>query len=240
MLAELGKLIELQNLDNKIQVLNIRLNVIPKEINALQQKISNERANLREAQEQIAESNKLHRAQEGELSDGEIKIQKYKDQLMQVKSNEEYNAMQKQIAVAKQDMSKLETSILLQMDEIEKLQAIRNQRQSELDAREVKIARAEKELESEKIKLENKRSDYQNDREKLVSTVPKELLGIYEQIAKTREGIAMAAAIGERCQVCMVRMRPQIFAEIRLGKIHTCDSCSRILYFMDTATISPQ
>ena len=42
----------------------------------------------------------------------------------------------------------------------------------------------------------------------------------------------MAEAIEERCQVCMVRLRPQVFQELRVGeKIFHCESCRRILYF---------
>ena len=47
-----------------------------------------------------------------------------------------------------------------------------------------------------------------------------------------RRHLVDAITIEERCQVCMVRLRPQMFQELRLGeKIFHCGSCRRILYF---------
>jgi predicted nucleic acid-binding Zn-ribbon protein len=42
----------------------------------------------------------------------------------------------------------------------------------------------------------------------------------------------VAEAKDEHCQECNVRLRPQVYSELRLGKkIIRCDSCSRILYY---------
>jgi predicted nucleic acid-binding Zn-ribbon protein len=61
---------------------------------------------------------------------------------------------------------------------------------------------------------------------------PSALFDDYIRIAKTRGGVAMAEAIDERCQVCMVRLRPQVYQELRMGdKLFHCESCRRILYF---------
>jgi predicted nucleic acid-binding Zn-ribbon protein len=50
-------------------------------------------------------------------------------------------------------------------------------------------------------------------------------------VRKFRGGIGVAAAREEACVICNVRMRPQIFQNVRRNEsIITCDSCSRILY----------
>jgi len=42
----------------------------------------------------------------------------------------------------------------------------------------------------------------------------------------------MAAARDQSCQICHVRMRPQLFSEIKTNqRIVTCESCNRILYY---------
>jgi predicted nucleic acid-binding Zn-ribbon protein len=90
----------------------------------------------------------------------------------------------------------------------------------------------ERELEAERARLEAERAARQDSRTAILKDIPGELFDDYKRIAKTRGGIAMAEAIEERCQVCMVRLRPQVFQELRMGeKIFHCESCRRILYF---------
>jgi predicted nucleic acid-binding Zn-ribbon protein len=43
----------------------------------------------------------------------------------------------------------------------------------------------------------------------------------------------VVAARDERCSQCQVRLRPQVFVQVRLNSgIVQCDSCQRILYFV--------
>ena len=51
----------------------------------------------------------------------------------------------------------------------------------------------------------------------------------------TRQGIFLSKADNGTCQSCFVRIRPQVFQEIKLAsKVHTCDSCRRFLYHEPT------
>jgi predicted nucleic acid-binding Zn-ribbon protein len=51
----------------------------------------------------------------------------------------------------------------------------------------------------------------------------------------------MAEAKDEHCQVCHVRLRPQVYNEIRIGdQILRCDSCGRILFYLGPANASEQ
>jgi predicted nucleic acid-binding Zn-ribbon protein len=90
----------------------------------------------------------------------------------------------------------------------------------------------ERTLEAERTKLEGELAARRESRDAILKEIPGDLFDDYKRIAKTRGGIAMAEAVDERCQVCMVRLRPQVFQELRVGeKIFHCESCRRILYF---------
>ena len=55
---------------------------------------------------------------------------------------------------------------------------------------------------------------------------------IFETTAKGRKGVAVAEAKDGLCTICHVRLRPQVFNEVRKNEsIIQCDSCRRILYF---------
>src|SRR5438309_899008 len=90
-----------------------------------------------------------------------------------------------------------------------------------------KLRSAQAALESAKEKA---KSD-QSKRKGLEISISSDLLPRYERVRKARGGIAVAAARNEVCEICQVRIRPQVFQEIRHNdQIITCDACQRILY----------
>ena len=234
MKAEIINLVKLQKLDDEIRALESRLAEIPKEVETLEKEIATEKENLRTVEEGLAEAQKDQRAAEGVLSSAEEKLGKYQDQLMNVKSNDEYKAMQRQIEVIKGEISDIETKILQGLDAIEELDEKRATREQELEEGQKRVAGMEKELDDEKGNLEAELAKRNDAREEMLGVIPDHLLGEYQNIAKSRAGVAMAAAVEERCQVCMVRVRPQVFHELQLfEKLHHCGSCGRILYFLE-------
>jgi predicted nucleic acid-binding Zn-ribbon protein len=234
MKAELSNLVKLQSVDDEIRALRSRLAKIPEEVDALEREIASEKKNLEEAKARLSEAEKQQRSYESDLSMAEEKREKYKDQLMKVKSNDEYKAMQKQIEASGADIGKIEDKILQGMDAIEELKANRRQREQELEKGEREIAAMEKELLAEKTKLEGELASRETSRKGLLGDIPEELFEEYRRIASTRGGVGMAEALEERCQACMVRLRPQVYQELRLGeKLHHCESCKRILYYQE-------
>jgi predicted nucleic acid-binding Zn-ribbon protein len=235
-MTEIANLVRLQNLDDEIRALRSRLTAIPKEIEALQKEIAAERKNLEDAQKALTEAQKAQRGHESELGQSEEKIRKYKDQLMNVKTNDEYRAMQHQIETAAKEVSDVEDKILRDYDAVKELEEKKRQRQAELEKGQKEISVMEAELDAERARLEGELATRLQSRDDVLHAIPGELFSDYDRIARTRGGVAMAEAIDERCQVCMVRLRPQMFQELRMGeKILHCESCRRILYFQEKA-----
>ena len=234
MKEDISNLVKLQARDDEIRVLESRLAEIPREVEALEKEIATEKKNLKSAEDELAEAQKLQRAAESDLSANEEKLSKYQDQLMSVKTNDEYKAMERQIEVTKGEIGDVETRILQGLDALEELEAKKAERERELKEGQTKVSGMEKELDDEKQKLDAELHARQQARAELLSLIPGDLIGEYEKIANARGGIAMAAAVEERCQVCMVRVRPQVFQELRNAeKLHHCGSCGRILYFAE-------
>jgi predicted nucleic acid-binding Zn-ribbon protein len=234
MIEKLEKLILLQQSDLEIRAIESRLKQIPVEIDELEKEVATEKAAVETAQQRLSESKKTRRSLEGELELIETKISKYKEQLMQVKSNDEYRAMQRQIDSAKEDVSAKEDLILAKFDEAENLQAELANRQKELEVGMVEVGKLEALLEKETSKLKTELDRQKAERSELIRLIPEELLRQYNQIVRARGGIGIAEAKNEHCQECHVRLRPQVYEELRLGqKILKCDSCTRILYIAE-------
>ena len=233
MLAELENLIALQNLDLQIRALEARLARIPVEVAELEKEIATERGNLQAAENRLSESQKQRRALEGELATLEGTLSKYKGQLMQVKTNEEYKAMQRQIDHVQADVGQKEEQILLGMEESEGLQEKIKTRQKELAEGQKRVHSMEADLESEESRLRAELENQKGQREDLFRSIDPDLLAQYRKVAGARSGVAMAEAKDEHCQVCHVRLRPQVYGEIRIGdRILRCDNCGRILYYL--------
>jgi predicted nucleic acid-binding Zn-ribbon protein len=237
MIDDLENLISLQKTDLEIGAIESRLKKIPREIADLEQEIATERANAESAQDKLDESQKARRTFEGELELLESKIEKYKDQLMQVKTNEEYKAMQKQVESAKVEVSDKEDKILFKMEEAEQLQEELSHRHKELDEGLVRVKKMEDELETEAALLRQELAGKKSRREQILDSMPKDLIIQYDEIGRVRGGIAIAQAKDEHCEVCHVRLRPQVYSELRVGnKILRCENCSRILYYLEPAS----
>ena len=235
MIPELEQLVKLQALDLEIRALDRRLAQIPKEVAALEMEIATERANLKSAQGALAQCLKDRRTRESDLELIEQKVSKFKDQLMQIKKNDEFRAMQKQIENFQLEGRAKEDEILESMEVAEKLQIEVKSREKELKEGEERIRVDGKALEAEATKLRAERSHRAAARAELVAGdgVTSELLTEYERVAKLRGGIAVAEAKDEFCVVCHVRLRPQVYNEIRQERgILKCDSCGRFLYYI--------
>ena len=74
------------------------------------------------------------------------------------------------------------------------------------------------------------------ERTGVVAQVSPEAMKIFQRVAHGRKGIAMAEAKDGLCVVCHVRLRPQVFNEVRHNdQLIQCDSCTRILYYVPAA-----
>jgi uncharacterized protein len=229
--SDLKQLIRLQSIDLSIQELRVRIDKFPSISKALDEKLRSGQAAVSKTQER-AKSNQGNRKKlESEIITVEAKISKYRDQMMSVKTNEEYRALQHEIEHAQQSIRKTEDEILNLMMEAETAH-------NELKAAEAQLKEDQQNVNVERKQLEeeNRRDlaaleSYIKERKEIVGLVSPDLISRYERVRKHRGGIGVGPARNEVCEICQVRIRPQVFQEIRRNdQIIACDACQRILY----------
>jgi len=150
---------------------------------------------------------------------------------MAVKTNQEYHALQHEMAHAQGEIKKHEDAILERMLEADEVTAA-------IKAAEADLAALQKAIDSERTKMTAEDAERQKaldklvaDRAGLIAQIDKQVLAIYERIAANRHGVAVADAHDGICSVCHVRLRPQVANIVRRNEsIVQCDSCQRILY----------
>ena len=233
MLADLERLIELQEIETRSGAAAKAIAEAPGRIAALESLLKSATATLDAARKSL-EDNKTHRRSiDKDLAADQQRLDKYKEQIMAVKTNEQLHAMQHQMKAVEGDIGKQEERVLVNMMEADEINASIKKAEAGLKAAQAKMSAEkgviEKEVETNKAIV----AECNAARTKIVAAMQdKGVVDTFNRIAKVR-GTAVARAEGERCTVCQVRLRPAVFVNVlKNDQIVQCDSCNRILYFV--------
>ncbi len=238
---DLERLVRLQHAESELRRVEVELGDVPNEKAALDARLASERARLDEARAALAESQKARRQFEGELQELETKRSKYKGQLMDVKTNKEYTAVLHEIEGVEREIRAREDQILAEMERAEALAAAVKTEEAEFKSVEVRHRDEGKTLDGRAEALRTEASRLTDERDAIAATVVAEARELFQRVARLR-GVAVAEAREGMCQLCHMKLRPQMFLDLkRNDEIVQCPSCSRILYYEPPAPVeAPQ
>jgi predicted nucleic acid-binding Zn-ribbon protein len=226
-------LIALQRVDTEADDASRKLADEPKRQQAFEARLEAARRHVNDAKARLTESQNARRVIEKEVAVHQGRLSKFRDQLMAVKTNVEYQAMQKEIEFAQKEIKGLEDTILERMLEGDDLAAGLKKAESELAAEQKAVDAEKRALSTELAQLQTTVERLTAERKTLVSSVDPKVLATFEAVSRRRHGIGMALARDGICTICHVRLRPQVFNTIlRNEEILQCDSCGRILYYV--------
>ena len=231
--ADLERLIALQKLDSAIHDAERKLGDEPARLQELDGRIEQARQAVAHAKDAVTQNQAARREIEKELAVHQGRLSKYRDQAAAVKTNQEYHAIQHEMAFAQNEIKVHEDRMLEHMVEADELTRATKAAETEL-AQVQKTADAEKRaiVEAHGV-LHESVGALRAERGTLIASLAKEALAVFEMVSRRRNGVAMAEAKDGICTICHVRLRPQVFNTVRRNEgVIQCDSCNRILYFM--------
>ena len=233
MLPDLERLIQLQEIENRAAVAAKAIAEAPGRIAALEALLHGATTALDAAKHALAENKTRRGLVDKDLAAVQQRQGKYKDQLMQVKTNEEFRAMQHQIDAAAREVGAQEEKVLINMMEADDINAAIKKAEAALKAAQAKVGTERGAIEQDVTVQQGVVTESAAARAQLITGLSdKGLVDTFARIAKVR-GTAVARAEGERCTVCQVRLRPAVFVHVlKNDQIVQCDSCNRILYFV--------
>lgn len=167
---------------------------------------------------------------EGDQKAKEAEILKTNVTLNGVKNNDEYQALLRTIASKQHELSEIETKILEAYD----AQETRDQAEA---AGKTRLATQQKELKSAQGRVSEEEAAARAEIETLeaqrveaAGALEAKYLKLYEKTATKHENVT-AEIVGEMCQGCFVKVRPNQISLARGGKeMVTCTDCGRILF----------
>ena len=230
--ADLERVIALQHLDTEANLARKKLAEGPEREKAYETRLAEAKQRVADAKAQLAANQEARRATEKDVALHQGRLSKYRDQAMAVKTNQEYHAIQHEIAHAQGEVKKHEDTILERMVEADDLAATIKAAEADLATQQKTIEADRKAMQTEHAELAKRLDKLSADRSAIIAAIDKQVLGTYELAAARRQGIAVAEAKDGICTICHVRLRPQVFNTVRRNdSITQCDSCQRILYF---------
>src|ERR1700688_3201954 len=231
MLPDIENLLKLQDTDREIRRLQDEVAEFPKRVAVIEQKLAGIKAQLDKAQAAVKADEAARRKYDTAINDLRTKISKYRDQSLDVKTNDQYKALLHEIQFAEKEIAATEDKILELM--------------LNSDARDKEVKTAQADLKSETAEIEKEKADarqrtaedekqlavWHGKRDQMRAGVNEDLLRHYERVSKFR-GSGISEVRDHKCIACQVMLRPQTYNDVRTGQqTVVCDSCQRILYF---------
>lgn len=232
MVPDLRLAIHLQDLDRRITELQREVASLPRHIAAIEKTLESHIRKLEADRAALAANQRERKRLEGDIQTQEQQVSKFRDQMLQAKTNEQYAAFRNEIEYCEKEIRKFEDRILDRMAESEPLE--QNVKTAETD-----LNREKQQVEAEKLATRQRTAEdqkqlreLQGERGKAVAGMSSQVLSAYERIRKARKGIAVAEAVEGRCSACHMALRLQFFQDLRRGdQVMFCESCGRILYY---------
>jgi uncharacterized protein len=234
-------LIELQRVDHNIGALRAEIDSYPKRIQEADSKLSGARAAVAAAKEAHTNALKERKKFELDVDQWKDRARKYRDQSGAVKTNEAYKALLHEIANAEAEVAKAEDRQLDVMMSGEEFERRVRHAEADLKEAETSVAADRKEIHSRYDEKQKLLKLALAERERIAAPVPKDLLELYERIAKRHNGTAMAHVKDDQCRGCGMRVLPHIIQELRQEtneKVYRCEMCGLILYTLDPIPVA--
>jgi predicted nucleic acid-binding Zn-ribbon protein len=231
--ADLERLIALQKLDTATHDAERRLAEEPERLKALEAQLETASHQVATTRERLTENQNARRAIEKDVAVQQGRLSKFREQAMAVKTNQEYHAVQHEMAFAQAEIKTLEDKILELMVDADDLTAAVKRAETSLTTNQKTVEADKKALIVEQAELKQQLEHLHAERATLVVALDPKALALFELVSRRRNGIAVAEARDGICTICHVRLRPQVFNTIlRNEDILQCDTCQRILYFV--------
>lgn len=237
--ADIERLIALQQIDLSTRDAEQKLGAEAARVKALDGRLVLATAKVAAAKERIVQNGTTRRDIEKDITLHQGRLSKFREQGMNVKTNQEYHAIQHEIAFAQNEIRVHEDRMLERMMELDDLNVA-------LKTADTELASTLQSVESEKASIVTEHDVLRDlvealtaERAGVVSSLSAEALTIFERVSGRRNGIAMSEARDGVCTLCHVRLRPQVFNTVRRNDaILQCDHCNRILYFVPPPTVT--
>lgn len=224
-------LLILQDRDQVVRRISDQLVSIPKGIEAHKGEIRAEEEALANSKSRLQGLEVQRNDLETQVGSAQDQIARYKNQQLQVKKNEEFQALTHEIELLEQKISDWEEKEIGIMLEIDAEAEVFAKRESVFDDSANKIRKQIVVLETRLTELQKDLIEAQASMEDSRTPLAPNWMSAYDRLASRMKLPVVAAVESQKCKGCHLRISNDSLEQARKGEeLTTCDNCGRIVY----------
>ena len=232
MLDTIEKLLVLQDRDRKIHRVQEELAHISPERNGLQAKSATAQTQLDAAKTRVKQIESERKRLEIEVESKKSQIEKYANQQLQTRKNEEYRALAQEIEHCKAEITKIEDNEIELMEQAESAQKEVLRAMAEASAAKALLEKQVAELNQRETNLKKELEEFQQGRAELAGAVDDTVRSRYERLLKSKGDNVIVGINHGVCGGCHMKLPAQILVNCKSQReIVSCSNCGRILYY---------
>jgi predicted nucleic acid-binding Zn-ribbon protein len=229
--ATADNLRDLHLLHQRAKALRDRLASGPKTLAARQAALANRQNELETAKKAVQDGKVQLKKHEHSLQSIDAKIDDLKVKLNQVKKNDEYKALQNQIAHDNSAKSKIEEDTLLLLDVNETKIAELKKLEDDVNRAAAEVATLQQQLDEQVLAHKSQLQELETAIIEAETAIPEEFRDRYRRIVGRYGADALAVCEDGSCQGCYTSLTPQMINDLINGEGQSfCLSCGRLLY----------
>ena len=226
------KLLALQEVDLQITALDEQKANLLDSIEKKRSEFEAVRAQFEEREQQLKQLKIDMKNMEVELAGTSERVRKLESQQINVKTNQEYKALDKEIYEAKAHKAQVEDQLLQKLELQEDGASEKQEASQELDRRSKALEDEAAGIQGKIDDIERKALAFQKRRSEVAATIEDQLLRLYERIFNSKKGPVLVPLVNRACQGCHLAVPAGVESILRRREadIIRCENCARILY----------
>ncbi|HEV3120014.1 MAG TPA: C4-type zinc ribbon domain-containing protein [Gemmataceae bacterium] len=221
---------EIHRLRKNARDLQNEIERLPRLLKAQQGRITKQEEGVREAQEVLKKAKLASHEKESELKSMQQLMAKHEKQLSEATSKKEYDALKVEIADDKKKSQQIEDKILEAMVAVEEKSGQIPLAEKAVAQAKMEYADYDKSSQARLADLKEQLAKVQEAIKDVETTLPSDILPVYQRQVGARGEDAMAAVQNRTCMACYTEITAQAYNDLMLSQFIICKSCGRVLY----------
>lgn len=231
-MTTLEKLLVLQDRDRKLRQLLQETRDIPARKLLIESRLKANREAFETAGENLKKNTASTKALELEIESVKDTIKKYRHQQGQIKNNDQYRALEREIREQMGRIRELEEREIKLMEEAEGLKTAVAEREQALKIDEDSVQVDIKALDERMKNIEAEVEEARKNREAMTEGIDESWLSRYTRIFNNKGDYALVPVDKGTCGGCHMKVPPQLVQDAKRGdKMVSCAYCGRLLYW---------
>ncbi|MEZ4884756.1 MAG: C4-type zinc ribbon domain-containing protein [Chitinophagales bacterium] len=221
----------LQLIDSKTDEIRVLRGELPIEVEDLEDEIAGLEKRVSKIQKEISDINDFIGQNQAGVKESEQLIAKYDKQLLDVKNNREYDALNKELEMQRLSIQLANKKMRDAQKQVESHEQYLHESEDKRDAKLKELAIKKKELEVITAETEKEEQALVKKSKIAEKNVEERLLNAYKRTRGAyRNGLGVVLVERDACGGCFGKIPPQRQLEVQHHKkIILCEHCSRIL-----------